>query len=398
MKKGFTLVELIISITLVGIILISMIGTLIRLKASYNIINEDVEARTYSALVSKVINEHFMKNNGVKSVTCSRTLCNITLGNNKKMKLELLTMDKTYEYVRNSNGQPTAQRTAQITTLRYSEVDGTYSYLKTISQIVTDYLDPETGEATGGKSTQGYKFMSLSKSSFEYPSVVDSSLKDLFFRITVEMSDAKYNINLYSTSSVDADTSATLYTLTYDNNGGSGCTIKRIKDGVVLGTLCTPTRTNWTFDGWWTNLSNGTQVTATTIATSDKTIYAKWKPTNIQITAANALIAKLGSRNYYKKYAGSAYVGYYYTSLENTGPILVGTTADSVAFYSDDDTSKIYTYEQIINYKGTNYYVSSTEGFMDGNLDNTSTTGIIKLIDQATSLDNARELLNLANL
>ena len=93
-KNGFTLIELIISITLVGVILISMIGTLIRLKQSYNIINEDIEARTYSAVISKVINEHFMKNNGVKSVTCTDTACNITLGNNKAMLLELLTTEK----------------------------------------------------------------------------------------------------------------------------------------------------------------------------------------------------------------------------------------------------------------------------------------------------------------
>ena len=67
-KKGFTLIELIVSIVLVGVILASMIGTLLSLKDTYSVINEDVEARTYSALISKTINEHIMKNNGIKSV------------------------------------------------------------------------------------------------------------------------------------------------------------------------------------------------------------------------------------------------------------------------------------------------------------------------------------------
>ena len=394
-KKGFTLIELIISITLVGVILISMIGTLVRLKQSYNIINEDIEARTYSAVISKVINEHFMKNNGVKSATCTDTACNITLGNNKQMLLELLTTEKQYEYVDDYNGNHTGQRSLQMTTLRYSSVDGDYSYLKTITQIVTDYFD-ESGNPSGSRSTVGYKFTGINKQFFEYPSVIDPTVNDLFYHITIEMNDPKYNVNLYSTMSIDSNTTATLYTLTYNNNGGSGCTSKRILDGEPMGTLCTPTRTDWTFLGWWTNFNNGVNITQNTTATSDLTVFAKWKPTKISINSADTLIAKLNNISFYKKNAGNAYVAYYYGGAETTGPILVGTTPDSVAYYRSDDPSTTYAYENIVIYKGVQYYISSTIGFLEGDLQNTSNSGIIKLLDGASATDNALELLYLS--
>ncbi len=394
-KNGFTLIELIISITLVGVILISMIGTLIRLKQSYNIINEDIEARTYSAVIAKVINEHFMKNNGVKSVTCTDTACNITLGNNKAMLLELLTTEKQYEYVDDYNGNHTGQRALQMTTLRYSSVDGSYSYLKTITQVVTDYFDIN-GNPNGNRSTTGYRFVGITNQSYEYPSVIDPTVKDLFFHITIEMNDPKYSVNLYSTMSIDSDTTATLYTLTYNNNGGTGCTSKRILDGEPIGTLCVPTRTDWTFLGWWTNFNSGINVTENTVATSDLTVFAKWKPTKISISSAGTLIAKLNNISFYKKNAGTAYVGYYYGPAETTGPILVGTTPESVAYYRSDDPSVTYTYENIAIYKGVQYYISSTDGFLEGDLQNTSNSGIIRLLDGASATDNALELLNLS--
>ena len=43
------------------------------------------------------------------------------------------------------------------------------------------------------------------------------------------------------------------YTLTYDNNGGSGCTSKSINYGDEYGTLCTPSKRGYTFVGWFDN-------------------------------------------------------------------------------------------------------------------------------------------------
>ncbi|MGN1193932.1 MAG: InlB B-repeat-containing protein, partial [Acutalibacteraceae bacterium] len=51
-----------------------------------------------------------------------------------------------------------------------------------------------------------------------------------------------------------------------------------IKTGSTYGTLPTPTRTGYTFDGWYTSATGGTKITssATVTATGDQTLYAHW--------------------------------------------------------------------------------------------------------------------------
>ena len=70
-KKGFTLIELIVSIILVSIVLISMTGTLVKLKDTYSVVNEDADARIYGATISKIVNDDLLKNNGIKTIDCN---------------------------------------------------------------------------------------------------------------------------------------------------------------------------------------------------------------------------------------------------------------------------------------------------------------------------------------
>ena len=73
------------------------------------------------------------------------------------------------------------------------------------------------------------------------------------------------------------------YTLTFNPNGGTVTpTSKDLEYNSVYGTLPTPTRASnaqytYTFAGWYTAATEGTQVTATTkMAAKDTTIYAHW--------------------------------------------------------------------------------------------------------------------------
>lgn len=69
------------------------------------------------------------------------------------------------------------------------------------------------------------------------------------------------------------------YTITFNANGGSVSTSnKEVTYGSTYGTLPTPTRTGYTFDGWYTVSSGGTLVTAssTVSITSNQTLYAHW--------------------------------------------------------------------------------------------------------------------------
>ena len=66
--------------------------------------------------------------------------------------------------------------------------------------------------------------------------------------------------------------------LTYNNNGGTGCSSKSIVNGNTYGDLCTPYRDGYSFAGWYTQASDGTQITSSTsvTVTANQTIYAHW--------------------------------------------------------------------------------------------------------------------------
>ena len=69
------------------------------------------------------------------------------------------------------------------------------------------------------------------------------------------------------------------YTINYNNKGGTGCSSKiNVEYNSSYGDLCTPSRTGYNFQGWYTASSGGTKVTESTImGDSDVTIYAQWK-------------------------------------------------------------------------------------------------------------------------
>jgi uncharacterized repeat protein (TIGR02543 family) len=95
------------------------------------------------------------------------------------------------------------------------------------------------------------------------------------FNFTVKAENAKGS-DIRALSIVIAP--ATLYTITFDPNGGSvtPTTTQTGADG-KLTTLPTPTRSSYSFNGWFTAASGGTQVTPATVFTANTTVYAHWK-------------------------------------------------------------------------------------------------------------------------
>lgn len=76
------------------------------------------------------------------------------------------------------------------------------------------------------------------------------------------------------------DTPEQQFTITFSGNGGmiDDETLKTIltsRDGKITN-LPTPTRTGYTFDGWFTERYDGEEITAETIFTQDTTVYAQW--------------------------------------------------------------------------------------------------------------------------
>ena len=98
--------------------------------------------------------------------------------------------------------------------------------------------------------------------------------------------DAYGGTNVTSTTTVSKLTSHTLYAhwashvaVTFDSNGGTPAFYtKTVVNTFTYGDLPTPTRSDYEFDGWYTEKSGGIQITGSTIvnASSSQTLYAHW--------------------------------------------------------------------------------------------------------------------------
>ena len=100
-----------------------------------------------------------------------------------------------------------------------------------------------------------------------------------------------------STTSVSTSSNHTLYaqwtqtankyTVSFNANGGSVDTAsKNVTYNSTYGTLPTPTRTGYTFNGWFTAASGGTKIVDTTKVTTanNHTLYAQWTANNYTVT------------------------------------------------------------------------------------------------------------------
>ena len=68
-----------------------------------------------------------------------------------------------------------------------------------------------------------------------------------------------------------------VYTITFNANGGtvSPANANTGSDG-KLASLPNPSRSSYTFNGWYTEISGGTRITVSTVFSVDTTIYAQW--------------------------------------------------------------------------------------------------------------------------
>ena len=68
-----------------------------------------------------------------------------------------------------------------------------------------------------------------------------------------------------------------LYTLTFNNENGVGCTKQNGEYKKEWGDLCIPSRNNYTFKGWFTKENGeGDEITSTSIVTDNLNVYAYW--------------------------------------------------------------------------------------------------------------------------
>lgn len=88
------------------------------------------------------------------------------------------------------------------------------------------------------------------------------------------------------TDSVSFKVNESTFTVSFNANGGNvSPTSKTVTYNQTYGDLPTPTRTGYTFTGWFTDANSGTQITSGTkvTITSNQTLYAHWKDNSAPI-------------------------------------------------------------------------------------------------------------------
>ena len=149
------------------------------------------------------------------------------------------------------------------------------------------------------------------------------------------------------------------YKVSFDKNGGNGTTNDiEVLCGGVYGQLPTPTRTGYTFDGWYTAATGGSKVTATTTVTETTahTLHAHWTVNTYTVTY-NKNSGTITNESKYTSYTygtgltlptptrtGYTFGGWYTSSsLTGTAATSISSTATGNKTYYAKWTANTYT-------------------------------------------------------
>lgn len=190
-------------------------------------------------------------------------LCNVCTDGAEDM--EIRAMWRANSYTVTLDGQSGTQ---SISTIYYTyNSKKYYSDAAHETQIETISIPTRTGYAFGGYFT---------KENGEGIQYIDGSgnfVNSLYGKVSPGTLYAKWTIKTY--------------TVTFNANGGSVTTAsKEVTYNSTYGTLPTPTRTGYTFNGWFTAASGGSRIYSSTSVTilADQTLYAQWTAKTYTVT------------------------------------------------------------------------------------------------------------------
>ncbi|MDE6260578.1 MAG: InlB B-repeat-containing protein [Oscillospiraceae bacterium] len=142
-------------------------------------------------------------------------------------------------------------------------------------------FDLNGGTGSGGEKTTDEKGILAAD---QWPE--DPTREGYLFKGWTKFKDSSFTVtpedNFYSDTTLYArwtqnDTEEKTYTITFDpNDGTGGGTLTTDANGKLSALPANPTRTGYTFDGWYTAKSGGSKVTTSTPFKEDTTVYAHW--------------------------------------------------------------------------------------------------------------------------
>jgi uncharacterized repeat protein (TIGR02543 family) len=156
---------------------------------------------------------------------------------------------------------------------------------------------------------------------------------------------ASTTVSLTSNQTLYAKWTVNAYTVSFDSQGGNSVSSKSVTYGSTYGTLTTPTRTGYSFGGWYTGTNGtGSQVTASTTVslTSNQTLYAKW---TVNTPTTNGWIQKNGK--------------WYYVDANGTMVTNTWIQSDGKWYYFGTDGARV---ANAWAKSGTNWYYLGSDG------------------------------------
>ena len=147
-----------------------------------------------------------------------------------------------------------------------------------------------TFDANGGTASSTEKNVTFDSTYGELPTATRTGYSFNGW-YTAKTGGTKLTVNTKVTNAAAhtmyAQWTANTYTVTFNANGGTTTvTDKNVTYDSTYGELPTPTRTGYTFSGWYTSLTGGSQVTASSkvTITSARTFYARWTANTYKVT------------------------------------------------------------------------------------------------------------------
>ena len=153
-------------------------------------------------------------------------------------------------------------------------IDGCNSGMETY--IIPDY---EVSAFQSGSTFQYYDAYSSPEADGSYPGLYEVKLQPGTYYLAFRNSTAIRKSTVYIMEVWREKWTPVNMTVFFDAQGGSsGTTAKTVTRGLTYGSLPVPTRSGYTFGGWWNG--SGFQVTSSDTVTlsGNHTLYAKWIP------------------------------------------------------------------------------------------------------------------------
>jgi len=212
-------------------------------------------------------------------------------------------------------------------------------------------------DANGGTVSETSKTVDCEKGCSELPTPATRTGYEFDGWYTEKIGGTKVDsdsalVALSGGSTLYAHWTANKYTVTFKENGGdtlpSSSASKEVTYDSTYGTLPTPTRAGYTFDGWYTAASGGNQVTDSTKVSqvTDHALYAHWTVATYTITFSGAASGS-GSQSYtygqtgtvaFPKAAdqsgsGKFFTGWKLTVSPDKNPTVNGTAVNTSTLY-----------------------------------------------------------------